>query len=154
MRRKDKEITDNKIIEEILSGSEICRIAIADVDTPYIVPLNYGYRNGYLYFHTASQGRKIDLLKRNNRVAFEIEFSSEITRDDLPCKWTTRYRSLIGAGTVEIIEEINLIKEGLDIIMTHYGHQQKNYEEAYLKRIVILRLSIDRISGKQSGDWN
>ena len=153
MRRKDKEITDKGIIEEILSNSDICRIAINDENVPYLVPLNYGYYNGALYFHSASQGRKIDLLKKNNRVAFEIEFSGEIIKDSMPCKWTSKYRSVMGSGTIEIFHDEKLIRDGLNIIMSHYGHTQNTYDEAYFARIVILKLTIENITGKQSGDW-
>jgi nitroimidazol reductase NimA-like FMN-containing flavoprotein (pyridoxamine 5'-phosphate oxidase superfamily) len=153
MRRKDREITDKEIIEEILSKSDICRIAIQDDDIPYLVPLNYGYNNGALYFHSASRGRKIELLKRNNRVAFEIEYSSEIIKEDIPCKWSSKYRSVMGTGTIEILQDGKQIRDGLDIIMTHYGHAQNTYDEAYFSRIVILKLTIENISGKQSGEW-
>ena len=153
MRRKDKEITDKEIIEEILSKSELCRIAINDDVTPYLVPLNYGYNNGCLYFHSASQGKKIELLKRNNRVAFEIEYAYEIMKDALPCNWSAKYRSIMGTGTIEILQDVKQIRTGLDIIMSHYGHSQNTYDEAYLSRIVILKLTIENISGKQSGEW-
>jgi len=153
MRRQDKEITDKAIIEEILTKSGICRIAIQDDDIPYLVPLNYGYYNGALYFHSASRGRKIELLKRNNRVAFEIEFAGEIIKDDMPCKWSSRYRSVMGTGTIEILADAKQIRDGLDIIMTHYGHAQNTYDEAYFSMIVILKLNIKNISGKQSGEW-
>jgi nitroimidazol reductase NimA-like FMN-containing flavoprotein (pyridoxamine 5'-phosphate oxidase superfamily) len=153
MRRKDKEITDKRVIEEILAKSEICRIAITDTDAPYIVPLNYGYRDGYIYFHAASRGRKIELLGKNCKVGFEIEYDHEIIKSELSCGWTTKYRSVIGYGTIDLVHDINQIKEGLDIIMAHYGRYENAYDEKNLKRIVLLRLKIESIAGKQSGDW-
>ena len=153
MRRKDKEITDKKTIEEILAGSEICRIAISDKEAPYIVPFNYGYRDNCLYFHSAPAGKKIDLLRLNNRVCFEIEYSHKIIRQELSCGWTSKYRSVIGYGTVDIIEDAGRIKDGLGIIMSHYGSEVNLYDEKNLSRMVLLQLRIDSISGKQSGDW-
>ena len=73
MRRNEREITDPKIIEEIIHQATICRIALYDADYPYIVPLNYGYESGALYFHSAKEGKKIDLIRKNSRVCFEIE---------------------------------------------------------------------------------
>jgi nitroimidazol reductase NimA-like FMN-containing flavoprotein (pyridoxamine 5'-phosphate oxidase superfamily) len=154
MRRSDKEIIDKRTFEEILSKAEICRIGIIDDGIPYIVPLNYGYCGGKLYFHSARQGRKMELLRKNNRVSFEIEYLSEIIKGDIPCNWTTRYRSLMGTGYIEISENETEIREGLDIIMAHYGDHQSTYDESFLKRIVILTLTIEKISGKQSGEWN
>ena len=153
MRRQDKEIKDKDIIETILLKSDICRIGISDADTPYIVPLNYGYSEGNIYFHSASRGRKMELLRRNNRVSFEIEFESQIIKGDKPCNWSAKYRSLMGTGRIEIIENPDEIRRGLDIIMKHHGSLQNTYDEEYLRRIVILKLIIENISGKQSGEW-
>ena len=70
MRRKDKEITDEKVINEILEKAKVCRLALFDKDYPYIVPMNYGYKDNALFFHVAKEGKKIDLIKRNNNVRF------------------------------------------------------------------------------------
>ena len=155
MRRKDKEIKDKEIIKQLLSGSDICRIAMIDGNRPYMVPLNYGYTGSALYFHSASTGKKIDILKQNNRVCFEIEYYNEIIRDEIPCEWTAKYRSLIGYGTVEFITDHEEKKKGLDVIMAHYGKTGTNsYKDQNIENIVILKLSIEEISGKQSGNWD
>jgi hypothetical protein len=155
MRRKDKEITDKHIIQDILSKSEICRIALTDGESPYIVPLNYGFFENTFYFHSASTGKKIDIIKKNNRVCFEIEYSQEIVRQAQSCNWTTKYRSVIGFGNIEILTDPEQKKKGLDIIMAHYGKPDNNqYIEADVERIVILKLVITEVSGKQSGDWD
>ena len=156
MRRKDKEITDKKLIEEILLRSEICRIALIDSSgMPYIVPLNYGYSDNTIFFHSAPTGKKVVLLKRNNRVCFEIEYGVEIIKGESSCKWSTKYRSLIGYGSIEIITDADQKKYGLDIIMTHNGKSTNNfYEEKHIEKLVILKLIIDEISCKQSGNWD
>lgn len=155
MRRKEKEIIDKKIIEQILSNSEICRIAMIDGDKPYIVPLNYGYFDNAIYFHSAPLGKKIDILKHNNKVCFEIEFYNETIKKESPCDWSTKYRSVIGYGTVEIITDFEEKKKGLDIIMAHYRKPVNNvYKDKQVDFIVILKLIIEQITGKQSGNWN
>jgi uncharacterized protein len=155
MRRKDKEIKDRGIIEQLLSGSDICRIAMIDGNRPYMVPLNYGYDGKALYFHSASSGKKIDILRRDSRVCFEIEYYNEIVRDDIPCEWTAKYRSLIGYGTIEIIAGYEEKKKGLDVIMAHYGKTGENtYKDNHIENILILKLNIEEISGKQSGNWD
>jgi uncharacterized protein len=154
MRRNDKEITDKQIIEEILTQSEICRIAMMDGNRPYIVPVNYGYSNGAIYIHGANQGKKIGLLKINNQVCFEIEQKSEIVKSETSCGWSTRYRSLIGYGTIDLITGFEQKKKGLDIIMAHYGKTENNhYNDLQVELIVILKLNIEQVTAKQSGDW-
>lgn len=154
MRRKDKEIEDKSIIEEILNHSEICRIALLDGDRSYIVPMNYGFSDNCLYFHSASSGRKMDLIQKGGKVCFEMEQGSEIIRSEMACDWTARYRSVIGYGTIEILTGREDKIHGLDIIMKHYGKTGNAYLEGNLARIVILKLTIEEISGKQSGEWD
>lgn len=155
MRKKQYEITDPAVIENILSGSEVCRIAMIDGDRPYIVPLNYGYKNNAIYFHTSREGKKIDLLRANNKVCFEIELYSEIVKNEIPCDWGSKYRSLIGYGTVEFITDSDGKKEALDIVMAHYGKKGKNaYKDTSLEKVLILKLKIEEISGKQLGYWS
>jgi len=155
MRKQNQEIKDKNIIEKILSKSEICRIAMIDDGKPYLLPFNYGYKDNFIYIHSALVGRKIDILKKNNYVCFEIEYKADLVKYDDPCKWSTRYRSVIGYGTVEIITDTNEKKAGLDIIMAHNGKSGENiYQERQLDTLVILKLSIASISGKQSSNWN
>jgi nitroimidazol reductase NimA-like FMN-containing flavoprotein (pyridoxamine 5'-phosphate oxidase superfamily) len=155
MRRKEKEITDRRIINRILQESVICRIAMVDQGEPYIIPLNYGYSDNALYIHSALKGKKMDILKRNNRVCFEIELPAEIIRNELSCDWSTKSRSVIGYGIVEIITNTEEKKKGLDIIMKHHGKASGNaYKDILVDSIVILKLNIDNITGKQLGEWN
>ncbi len=67
MRRNDSEITDRKDIDGIIRRCRVCRLAMCDGSQPYIVPLSFGYDGSFLYFHTAREGRKIDIIKRNKK---------------------------------------------------------------------------------------
>lgn len=155
MRRKDKEVTDKKIIDKILSESEFCRIAIHDDEYPYLVPLNYGLKDNALYFHSAAEGKKIDLLKKNSKVCFEIEHTAETVLGEQPGKSTTKYLTVIGFGNIEFITDAEEKKKGLDIIMSHYGRTENNeYNESHVKSVVILKLTIAEITAKKSGNWD
>lgn len=155
MRKSNQEITDKTIIEDILKGSVICRLAMADGDIPYILPFNYGYQHNCIYIHSAPAGKKIDLLKKNNKVCFEIEQQADIVKEEKACKWATTYRSVVGYGHVKILKDINEKKTGLKIIMKHNGFTGKiEFDEKEVKSLVILKLFILETSGKQSGNWN
>jgi uncharacterized protein len=155
MRRTDKEIKDSQIIEEIIQTAEFCRLALMDEHEPYIVPVNYGYKDNLIYIHSAPSGRKMEILKTNNKVCFEITSHSEVTKTSKACGWSTKYRSVIGYGTVEIITDDGLKRKGLDIIMARYGGPQENeYDDGNISRMVILKVQIERISGKQAGKWD
>ena len=105
MRKSRQEIKEQKVLEEILSGAELCRVAMMDGNVPYVLPFNYGYHKGCIYIHSAPEGKKIDLLKAHPEVAFEITQTAEIIRDKKACKWATRYRSVVGQARVEIGEQ-------------------------------------------------
>lgn len=154
MRRHDKEIKDSLVLEDILNRSELCRIGLVEDGMAYIVPLNYGYANGTIYMHSAPNGRKMEILKRNNRVSFEIEFSGEVVKKEEACRWTAKYRSVMGHGTIAIITDSERKRFGMDIIMRKYGFEGEiKYDDASLSRMVILELKIEAVQGKQSGDW-
>lgn len=150
MRRKEKEITDKSLIHEILSTALICRIGFSGEEYPYVVPMNYGYKDNALYFHCALEGNKIDLIKHNNKVCFEIEKSHEIISDDVSCKWSTKYQSLIGFGKIEILRDNKEKIKGLDIIMTQHGKSENSYNTKALEQVLVLKLSIKNLTGKQS----
>jgi len=153
MRRSEREITDKAVIEEILSQASVCRLGFAFDNIPYIVPVNYGYRENKIYIHSAPKGEKIELIKNCKTVCFEIELESEVMKDEIACKWTTRYRSIIGYGTIKIITDKEGKTRGMDIIMAHYGGPEKNTYNSSFERMVILELEIDRLTAKQAGEW-
>ena len=150
MRKKEKEITDQNLIEEILSSSLICRVALFDNEYPYIVPMNYGYKENTLYFHCALEGKKIDLIKQNNKVGFEIEYNHEIIKNDVSCKWTTNYTSIIGNGVIEIVSDYKEKIAGLDILMQQHGKIENEYIDGAVRQALILKLNIKQLTGKQS----
>ena len=155
MRRKDKEITDQKLIHDILEKAEICRLGLVENAEAYIVPVNFAYYKGAIFIHSAMQGRKIEILKKNNRVAFEVEAHTSIETGLLPCEWSAKYRSVMGRGTVELEVNTEQKKQALDLIMKKYGwgSNDLSYDEALLSRVCILKLHIESTTGKQSGNW-
>jgi len=155
MRREKQEIIDKAVLEQILGGAEICRLSMLDGELPYIVPVNYGYRDGHIYIHSAPEGKKIDLLTQNKQVCFEVEDTVEIVKGKEACDWTTRYRSVVGYGTVEILSDDKSKQEGLEAIMAQHGAPELvTFNVLNLKRMVILKLSITSFSGKQSSNWD
>lgn len=150
MRRKERKITDQETIHTILSESRICRIAFFDDEYPYIVPMNYGFKDNALYFHCALKGRKLDLIQKNNKVGFEIEAEHEILKFEESCKWTTKYRSVIGTGEIEIIRDFEEKTKGLDILMQHHGKQENSDHPKQVDNILILKLNILSLSAKQA----
>ena len=152
MRRKEKEIKDVKEMESIIQGSRVCRLAMCEKDSPYVVPLCFGYRNKTLYFHTAVEGMKMDILKKNNRVCFECDLDHEMVTSPNPCEWGMKYRSVIGFGRATFVEDRERKEKALDIILEHSGAKGPfSYSEKGFKKIMIIKLDIESMTGKKAG---
>ena len=86
MRRKDREITDFHEIIEIIKKCDVCRIALNDEEFPYIVPLNFGLdvegEQVYFYFHAAMEGKKLELIEKDNRATFEMDCDHKFIRSE------------------------------------------------------------------------
>jgi uncharacterized protein len=150
MRRQDREITDRGQMDAIIRESHVCHLGLSDQGRPYIVPLNFGYDGEYLYFHVANKGRKLDIIRANNRACFEFDVLVRLVTDDVACKWTSEYRSVMGAGTVEIITDEDGKRHGLEQLMAQYSRADFTFNGGELRSVIILKLHIDEISGKES----
>ncbi len=153
MRRNDREIINRAELIAILKQAEVCRIALSDHDTPYIVPLNFGIQDGnplVLYFHSAPVGRKLDIIRNNNKACFEVETDTKVVVQTKACSCSMQYRSVIGVGHIEIVSGEQEKKHGLDMIMKHYTNEEHfDYDPRVMERTVILKLVVEEISGKE-----
>jgi uncharacterized protein len=148
MRKKEREIKDRKIIDDIIRRCRVCHLAMCDDGQPYIVPLNFNYDGNFLYFHAALEGRKIDIIKRNNRVGFEFDILHYIVTAERACGWGAKYESVIGSGAAEIVDNLDAKKEALKWIMRQYGSAAGDFPEEIMKKTLIIRVRIIEISGK------
>lgn len=154
MRRKDREITDTNKIREVIASCYCCRLGLNDEGKIYVVPLNFGYteRNGKytFYFHSAKEGRKIDLINRNHYAGFEMDTNYQIKESDIPCGYSARFQSIIGAGKVSFVEDSDEKKMALQAIMRHNtGKENWEFEEKMLNAVCVLKLTADEISCKE-----
>ena len=148
MRRREKEITDIKSIEKIIFKAKVCRLALTQNNTPYIVPVCFGYNSKVIYFHSAKEGEKIDIMRKNNKVCFEFDIDSEIIESKYPCKWGMKYRSVIGLGKAIIIEDVKEKQKALSIIMQNYTDKTFTFPEGNLNSTFVVKIDIEHISGK------
>jgi len=152
MRRKDREITDRAMIDAIIRQALVCRLAMSDGDQPYVVPLCFGYADNALYFHSAGAGKKIEMLKKNNRVCFEFDIDPMLAKRGRDgCEWGMKFQSVIGMGRAELVEDEASKRKALDIIMNQYGDGHFEYDDAKVKRTVVIRVDIYEMTGKSSG---
>ena len=153
MRRNEREITRIAEIESVISRCDVCRIAFSDNIVPYIVTMNFGYSGGTaktLYFHSAGDGRKIDLIGRNNYVCFEMDTDHNLVTGPEACDFTMKYSSVVGWGKIEIITDEIEKEAGLNSIMQHYTNRKEfTYSRGVFTRTSVLKLVIKTMTGKR-----
>jgi len=150
MRRREKQITDIIELEIILCSAELCLLAMVDDGKPYCVPLNFGYANRALYFHSAPEGRKIDILRSNPAVGFTVISRHELVMNERVCSWTAKFTSVIGAGKAEIITDRAGKEKGLAVLMGQYSNEEYDFSGEDLDGVVIIKVTIEEMTGKSN----
>lgn len=151
MRRHEQEITEIETIEEILQKASVCRIGLVDDNIPYIVPVCFGYQDGSIYLHSSPRGRKIEVMRRNNNVCFEVDVDVEMVPGAEACEWSVKYRSVIGFGKASLVENKEEKIAALNVIMKHYsGTSAHEYRPHSFKSAAIIKIQIESMTGKRS----
>ncbi len=157
MRRKEREVTNDKTIDEIIRKCECCRLGFYDTENSevYIVPLNFGFEHEdgerVFYFHSAKVGRKIDIAKLNTRVGFELDLTHKIVTGNKADDYTTQYQSVIGTGNISFADDFDEKKKALQSLM-YSVTQKRDWEitDAMVESVCILKLVVAKISCKQN----
>lgn len=154
MRKAKREITDFDDIVSVMRRCDVCRLALNGVDgTPYVVPLNFGLvvTEGALslYFHSALEGQKMDLMKRDNRAAFEMDCGHELQYFEDRGYCTFAYESVMGTGRLRMVEGDEKVR-GLDAIMDQYHPgRHAHYNPAAIPRTAVYCLDVETVTGKR-----
>lgn len=153
MKRKDKEITEQSIIDAIINRALICHLACTTNDQPYVVPISFGYDGGCIYFHSSPAGKKISILKENPRVCLTFETDIEIVKDpEFACKWTVHYKSVIAEGKAEELTQPSEKVLALNQIMEHYSGKAWSFPVNELKKTSVWRIRLESVTAKNSPD--
>lgn len=153
MRRKDREITERKKIVEIMKRCDVCNVGFFGEEYPYIIPMNFGFDDSddelKLYFHSAKEGTKLELLKKNSKAAFSMNTSHKLILDDLACSCTMEYKSVCGNGTIRLLENEKKTA-ALECIMKQY-QPEKTYvfNQKIVEMTTVMELKVEHITGKQ-----
>lgn len=152
MRRNDKAVRSRKEIDEIIRGSAVCRLAMASDDEPYLVPLSFGYDGKSFFFHSAPEGKKLEILRTNNRVWFALDTAGKLLpSEDGACGWSVEYMSVMGSGRAFFVSDSDEKRLALDLVMSQYAPGRKfDYQPGMVDRITVIRVDIETITGKKS----
>lgn len=152
MRRRDREIKEFDEIVKIIKKCDSLVLGLNDEGYPYLVPLNFGMNieDGqlYLYFHCAKEGKKLDLIQKDNRATFEMDCNHNFILYEERMSCTMGYESVIGQGTIEIVAEDKKY-DALKILMRQYHAEDFQFNTDMIKVTTLLRLKVEKLTGKR-----
>ena len=153
MRRKDKEITEKGVIEEVLKENDVGRLATSVGNEPYVVPINYVYYDGKVYFHSHRDGTKMGNIAKNPRVCFEVD-SGEIVKGEKPCDFTWKYMSVIVKGKASVVTDpakrLAILKRLSDKYSPGKGKLLTQEDMDKNPQLAIVEIVVDEMKGKKS----
>lgn len=177
MRNTKYEVKQSGEIRAILEACKVCRLGLHSGDDIYMVPLNFGYKlldaalpeagseaaksapeggaSGHgtltLYFHCAKEGRKLELLRENARVGFELDGGHALIEGERACAYGYRYHSIIGTGTAALLEGAQEKAQALALLMKHQTGQDFSFTPQETASVAVLRVTADTFSAKRHG---
>lgn len=152
MRRKDREITNFNEMIEIIKKCDSCVLALNDEGFPYLVPMNFGMDieddQLYLYFHCAKEGRKLELIQKDNRASFELDCEHKLVLQEEEMECSMGYASVIGQGIIEFVAEEDKF-DALKILMGQYRSRDFKFDTRMLGVTTVLKMKVLNMTGKR-----
>ena len=153
MRRKDREITERDEIIAVMQACDVCRLALNDDGWPYIIPLNFGLDvtedTITLYFHSALEGRKVELMKQDSRASFEMDTKHVLQYDAEKGYCTMAYESVTGRGRIRILEDDEKHAALTRIMDQYHPGMNAYFNPAAMPRTLVYALDVEEIHGKR-----
>lgn len=146
--------TDKEQMESVIAECRICFVGMVDEgEIPYVVPMNFGYQDGVLYLHSAPEGRMLTIIEQNPRVSitFCTDYKLVYQHPEVACSYRTHTKSVIVAGAVSFIEDLEEKREVLNIIMKQYSNKHFTYSEPAVANVKIWKINIEQMSGREFG---
>lgn len=144
--------TNKDKVEKLLKEAVVARLAMCVDGKPYLVPVNFGIGEGVLFFHSGNKGTKVEALTKNPRVAFEMDADVEVIRKEDACKWSMKYKSIVGTGKVVKLTDGEEKQKALDRLMEHHAPGETfSYNENMLSSTNVYKIEIETLFYKESG---
>ncbi len=151
---KKRDLTFKPELEAIIGNCQVCSLGMIDEKgEPYVLPMNFGYANDYIYFHSARSGKKIDILQNNPRVcvSFSTDHQLRWVNEEVACSWGMKYRSVLAYGRIEFIDDYDAKVEALKIIMSNYSEREFSFNAPAVKDVMVYRMKIEKLDGRALG---
>ncbi len=153
MRKRERAVTEEDAIHDILARGKVLHLGLCDGDQPYVVPMNYGflYREGRLqfYLHGAREGYKYEVIKRNPKVSFSVECDVMPFEGKTACQYGTAYASVLGKGKAVLVEDVQEKITALAELMRAQTGKEFAFDEKLVSIVNVIRLDITEFEAKR-----
>lgn len=152
MTKRERQVTDPEAIRHILDTGKVLHLGLAVDNEPYVVPMNYGYtmEDGRLtlYLHSALRGKKLDMMRINPRIFFEIDCDRMPFEGKLPCQYGLVYSSVMGRGTARIVEDVEEKKQAMTALMKTQTGKDFTFDEKLVSIVAVIRIDVEAYTAK------
>ena len=152
MTKRERQVTNPQQIKEILDTAQVVHLGLCVDNEPYVVPMNYGYtmEEGKLtlYLHSAVRGKKLDMIRTNPKVFFEMDCDRKPFEGNLPCQYGLSYSSLMGRGTAAIVEDVEEKKKAMSILMKTQTDKDFSFEDRLVSIVTVIRIDAAEYTAK------
>ena len=151
---KARAIPDKKELVDVIQRSQYCHLSLVDLDgKPYVIPMNFGYRDDVIYLHGAQHGKKIDILKQHPDVCinFTTDHVLRYQNEEVACSWSMKYRSVLCYGQAEFIVDPEEKIMAFHIVMAQYTSGEFKFNPPAIREVCVWKVKIVRIEGRAYG---
>ena len=152
MTKRERQVTDRQQILDILEAGKVLHLGLAVDNEPYVVPMNYGYTQEdgrlTLYLHSALQGKKLDMIRANSKVFFELDCDRMPFEGQLPCQYGLVYSSVMGRGTAHIVEDVEEKKKAMAILMKTQTGKDFDFNDRLVSIVAVIRIDVAEYTAK------
>ncbi len=153
MRRKERAMKTSGEMEHLLERMPVGRMAVTTEDGPYIVPVNYLFSEGSIYFHSGLAGRKLNALRVDPRVCFMVDEIGPQVIWEGGCGISQIYKSVVCFGKAEFVEEQSKKRQILEKMVQKYvssSYPAVLVMDQNLQRTVVVKIIIESMTGKEN----
>ena len=152
MTKRELQITDENQILSILDTAKVLHLGLCVDNEPYVVPMNYGYtmEDGKLviYLHSAVRGKKLDMIRANPKVFFEMDCDRTPFEGKKPCQYGLAYSSIMGRGTARIVEDVEEKIRAMSVLMKTQTGKDFSFDEKLVSIVAVIRIDVSEYTAK------
>jgi uncharacterized protein len=151
---KARAITDKKELVDVIQRSQFCHLSMVDPDgKPYVIPMNFGFKDDVIYLHGAPHGKKIEILKQNPGVCinFTTDHLLRYQNENVACSWSMKYRSVLCYGEADFMMDPEEKIAAFHIVMAQYTQGEFRFNPPSIREVCMWRVKVSKFEGRAYG---